>query len=48
VGPTFAGKWVQIKVAESYQEQWKKLLSISDEIKQFIAENQDKLKVKEG
>ena len=25
-----------------YQEQWNKLLSMSDEIKQFIAENQDK------
>jgi len=31
-----------------YQEQWNKLLSIADEIKQFIAENKDKLKVKEG
>ena len=31
-----------------YQEQWNKLLSMSDEIKQFIADNQDKLKVKEG
>ncbi len=29
-----------------YQEQWNKLLSMTDEIKQFIAENQDKLKVK--
>jgi hypothetical protein len=31
-----------------YQEQWNKLLSIADEIKQFIAENKDKLKVKEA
>jgi hypothetical protein len=31
-----------------YQEQWNKLLSIADEIKQFIAENKDKLKIKEG
>jgi hypothetical protein len=31
-----------------YQEQWNKLLSMTDEIKQFIAENRDKLKVKEG
>ena len=31
-----------------YQEQWNKLLSMADEIKQFIAENRDKLKVKEG
>jgi hypothetical protein len=31
-----------------YQEQWNKLLSMTDEIKQFIAENKDKLKVKEG
>ena len=31
-----------------YQEQWNKLLSMADEIKQFIADNQDKLKVKEG
>jgi hypothetical protein len=31
-----------------YQEQWNKLLSMADEIKQFIAENKDKLKVKEG
>jgi hypothetical protein len=31
-----------------YQEQWTKLLSMADEIKQFIAENKDKLKVKEG
>jgi hypothetical protein len=31
-----------------YQEQWNKLLSMADEIKQFITDNQDKLKVKEG
>jgi hypothetical protein len=31
-----------------YQEQWNKLLSMADEIKQFIANNQDKLKVKES
>ena len=31
-----------------YQEQWTKLLSMADEIKQFIAENKDKLKIKEG
>ena len=31
-----------------YQEQWNKLLSMADEIKQFLAENKDKLKVKEG
>jgi len=31
-----------------YQEQWNKLFSMPDEIKQFIAENKDKLKVKEG
>ena len=31
-----------------YQEQWNKLLSMADEIKQFIAENRDKLKIKEG
>ena len=31
-----------------YQEQWNKLLSMADEIKQFIAENKGKLKVKEG
>ena len=31
-----------------YQEQWNKLLSMADEIKQFIAENKDKLKVKES
>ena len=31
-----------------YQEWWNKLLSIADEIKKFIAENEDKLKIKEG
>jgi hypothetical protein len=31
-----------------YQEQWAKLLSMAEEIKQFIADNQDKLKVKAG
>jgi hypothetical protein len=31
-----------------YQGQWNKLLSMADDIKQFIADNQDKLKVKEG
>jgi hypothetical protein len=31
-----------------YQEQWNKLLSMADEIEQFIADNQNKLKVKEG
>jgi len=30
-----------------YQEQWKKLLAIADEIKAFIEENHSKLKVKE-
>jgi hypothetical protein len=30
-----------------YKEQWLKLLSISDEIKKFIEENDDKLKTKE-
>lgn len=30
-----------------YKEQWLKLLGIADEIKQFISENEDKLKVKE-
>ncbi len=30
-----------------YQEQWMKLLSLSDEIKQFIDENRAQLKVKE-
>jgi hypothetical protein len=31
-----------------YQEQWIKLLAMSDQIKAFIAENKDKLKVKES
>jgi hypothetical protein len=30
-----------------YQEQWQKLLALSDEIKSFIEENRPKLKVKE-
>ena len=30
-----------------YKEQWTKLLSIADEIKQFIAENDGRLKTKE-
>jgi hypothetical protein len=30
-----------------YQEQWQKLLAISDQIKEFIEENRSKLKVKE-
>ena len=30
-----------------YQEQWVKLLSLSDDIKQFIEENRAQLKVKE-
>ena len=30
-----------------YQEQWQKLLALTDEIKSFIAENRSKLKVKE-
>ena len=30
-----------------YKEQWLKLLGISDEIKAFIAENEDKLKTKD-
>jgi len=30
-----------------YQEQWMKLLSLSDDIKQFIDENRAQLKVKE-
>ena len=30
-----------------YQEQWVKLLAMSDDIKTFISENKDKLKVKE-
>lgn len=30
-----------------YQEQWQKLLALSDQIKAFIEENRSKLKVKE-
>ena len=30
-----------------YQEQWQKLLGLSDDIKSFIEENRSKLKVKE-
>ncbi len=30
-----------------YREQWEKLLGLADEIKQYIAENDDKLKKKE-
>ena len=30
-----------------YQEQWLKLLGLADDIKTFIEENKDKLKVKE-
>jgi hypothetical protein len=30
-----------------YQEQWTKLLDMADEIRAFIAENKEKLKVKE-
>jgi len=30
-----------------YQEQWLKLLGMADDIKTFIEENRDKLKVKE-
>jgi hypothetical protein len=30
-----------------YQEQWVKLLGMADEIRTFIAENKDQLKVKE-
>jgi regulator of replication initiation timing len=30
-----------------YQEQWQKLLALSDEIKAFIDENRSRLKVKE-
>jgi hypothetical protein len=30
-----------------YKEQWEKLLAMSDQIKGFIAENQDRLKVRE-
>jgi hypothetical protein len=29
-----------------YKEQWLKLLAMADEIKRFIAENEDRLKVK--
>jgi hypothetical protein len=31
-----------------YQEQWTKLLSLSDEIQQFIGDNKTQLKVKEA
>ena len=31
-----------------YQEQWTKLLGMSDQIKAFIVENKDKLKVKDS
>ena len=31
-----------------YMEQWEKLLALADDIKTFIADNQDKLKKKEG
>jgi hypothetical protein len=30
-----------------YKEQWEKLLAMSDQIKSFIEENKDKLKLKE-
>ena len=30
-----------------YKEQWQKLLSMAEEIKKFIAENNDRLKAKE-
>ncbi len=30
-----------------YKEQWEKLLSMTDDLKKFILENADKLKVKE-
>jgi hypothetical protein len=30
-----------------YKEQWEKLLAMSDQIKEFIADNKDKLKLKE-
>jgi len=30
-----------------YQEQWQKLLALSDQIREFIEENRSKLKVKE-
>ena len=31
-----------------YQEQWQKLLGMSEEIKAFIADNKDRLKAKEN
>ena len=31
-----------------YKEQWVKLLSVSEDIKKFIEENNDRLKTKEG
>jgi hypothetical protein len=30
-----------------YKEQWQKLLSMSDDIRAFISENEDRLKAKE-
>ena len=30
-----------------YKEQWEKLLAMADQIKEFIADNKDKLKLKE-
>jgi hypothetical protein len=30
-----------------YKEQWEKLLAMAEQIKQFMVENNDKLKVKE-
>ncbi|MGI8741878.1 MAG: hypothetical protein ACR2NN_04790 [Bryobacteraceae bacterium] len=30
-----------------YKEQWEKLLAMSDQIKEFITENKDRLKLKE-
>jgi len=30
-----------------YQEQWLKLLALAEEIREFIAENKERLKVKE-
>ena len=30
-----------------YKEQWEKLLAMADEIKKFIADNRDRLKVKD-
>jgi hypothetical protein len=30
-----------------YKEQWEKLLAVADEIKKFIGENKDRLKLKE-